>query len=141
MAYCTRADLINRAAEQSITDLTDDNGTTAIDEAKLDAAIALADSMIDSYLRGRYTVPISSPPAIIMGLSTDIAYYRLRLRLGMDDETLKAYEDAKKTLTDISKGVVTLQVTGAPASEVGGSSTVIVSRPRLFTKELLDKRP
>lgn len=50
---------------------------------ELAAGIAWADSVIDGRLAARYTVPFTSPPAIIVSISADLAGYYVIFEMNM----------------------------------------------------------
>lgn len=66
MAYTTAANV-----ELAWSDITE----AEVGVARLAAAIAYADSIIDASLNHRYTVPFSSTPTLIEYISTDFAAY------------------------------------------------------------------
>lgn len=77
----------------------------------LHSAIASADSMINSYLKGITTVPLVNPPEIIKQLSYDIAIFELHDRIQYADipERIKAkYDAAIFYLKDIARGQANL---------------------------------
>ena len=116
MAYCAQADILEQLSEDELVGLTqDDADNPFVDEAKVTRAIADADGVINGYCAKGYTVPLSSVPDLIRGLSVDIAIYNLYSRRGAaPDLRTDRYKAAVKTLENISKGTVTLGVTPAP---------------------------
>ncbi len=77
MTYATKQSMIDAFSERELAELTDDVAHAVIDDDVLGRAIAHADDLIDSKLRERYTVPLASPPAVIVDYAGDIARYRL----------------------------------------------------------------
>lgn len=55
----------------------------AAEPGELTAGIAWADSVIDARLAARYSVPFSSPPAIIVSISADLAGYYVIFEMNM----------------------------------------------------------
>lgn len=94
---------------EDITELTDDEGTGAEIAARVSEAILKADTIIDSYCRGKHTLPFSPVPQFIEQLSVELAIYFLykRRRLNeMDEGVQTSYNEAMKMLRDISKGII-----------------------------------
>lgn len=78
MAYCTVADLIARFGEIEIAQLTDPEDRETVNEAVVQAAITDASGEIDSYLGGRYALPIiDAVPDMLRAGCMDLARYRL----------------------------------------------------------------
>jgi phage gp36-like protein len=110
MAYSTATDLQNYLPAEQVRQLTDDNDTDDIDLEKLNDAIRRADDLIDSYIRGRYTVPLVNIPALIRDMSTKLASYFLFKRsliLTLPDPIKEDYSDANNMLMKIQRGQVT----------------------------------
>lgn len=119
MTYATQQHMVDRYGEREIIQLTD-NGPTqtgAIVADVLTRALEDADAEIDGYLAGRYTLPLSTTPRVILGIACDIARYRLFVE-AVPEVVERRYKDAVKLLENIAKGVVNLGLddTGAPAA-------------------------
>ena len=112
MAYSTIDDLKKYMRAEIIRQLTDDNNTGEIDEIVVDDVILQADTMIDSFLRGRYPVEIISAldvPATICDLSTKLAAYNLyrrNMQLTLPETVSKDYKFCTDMLKDIQKGSI-----------------------------------
>ena len=108
MAYLTQEDIEALRGEPIVTQiLMDSTGSPSPD--RLQSAIDEASSTIDRNLRGRYTVPFTSLPGELLGIAHDLTWYALRRFSGNtpeDDE--KRYQNALKSLRDISSGAVQL---------------------------------
>lgn len=107
--YCSLDDIRKNIPDISLIELTDDNGTGQINTGIAEEAIEYADSTIDGYLRGRYTLPLNPVPKIIQKISIDIAIYHIysrRFELEMPEGMQKRYENAIKLLENIQKGVI-----------------------------------
>jgi phage gp36-like protein len=115
MSYCTSADLIARFSETEIAQLSDTEDRETVNEAVVSAAITDAAGEIDSYLGGRYAVPVASPDARLAAVCMDIARYRL-----YDDhptETVRQrYEDVVAWLKLVATGAIRLAFP-APAED------------------------
>jgi phage gp36-like protein len=120
MAYAIQDDLLEEISEEELVQLTDDEGTGVIDPTKVTRAIDNADAEIDGYLAVRHSVPLSSTPTLIRGLSVAIAIYILYTRRDHADvpESRKdRYRNAVKTLQSVSKGAVKLGIATTPATD------------------------
>jgi len=127
MPYSIIDDIISLLPEAEIIRLTDDEGLGVVGAARVSAAIARADSEIDSYCGGRYAVPVIPVPDLLKKLSADIAAYNLYSRsvMVMPDVWGQRYRNAIRQLEGISRGIVSLGVPGPPASSgrVSGAET------------------
>ncbi len=107
--YCTKADILNLLEEQSLVQLTDDEGTGLVNDARVDTAIADACGEIDGYLGARYPLPLGNTPPIIRKHAVDIAIYNLFSRtLGAPEDRLARYKNAITFLTTVAKGSISL---------------------------------
>ena len=114
--YCTQADI-----EASLVSLRDlkvmtnggDASATTVNTTVLATQIQDADSEIDAYIGVRYELPLSTVPVLIIRLSARITRYKLyTARGGEPEEWIKQdYEQCRKLLQDISKGVAGLGLT------------------------------
>ena len=100
--------------------------------ATIAQAIEDAQSAIDGYLSGRYSTPLSTPPAAIKRLAGDIARYYL-----YDDhatETVqKRYDAAIAFFRDVAAGKVSLGPE-AQASQPTGGTVQMVTGDRVFSR-------
>lgn len=112
MAYATLADLIARFGEEEITQRTDRVNAGTPDAAIAARALDDASAEIDGYLATRYQLPLPTVPAMLARIACDIARYRLWEDLA-SPEVRQRYEDARRLLESISRGVVSL---GLPAN-------------------------
>lgn len=77
MAYCTQQDMIDRFGLDEIVQLTDLVDSGLVDADRLNQAIERGASLIDSYCRGSYQIPLSPVDAIIIDINADLARYHL----------------------------------------------------------------
>ncbi|MBI5328857.1 MAG: DUF1320 domain-containing protein [Deltaproteobacteria bacterium] len=135
--YITKTDIIEQLAEESLMQLTDDEGIGSVNDVRVDAAIEDSEGEVDGYLSVRYACPISPTPKIIKKCAVDIAIYNLYARRDTaNEEREKRYKNAVRFLENASKGVVTL---GADAPIREDSARVsIESADRLWTRKDLD---
>lgn len=121
MGYCTLSDLEKAATAQTIIQLTDDEGLNAVNQTRVDDAVSYADQLIDGYLRGRYTLPLSPVPGLAKSLSVELALFHLysrRLDITMPEPVVGKYKNAVKLLELIQKGLVSLGI-----EETSGAAT------------------
>ncbi len=137
MSYATQQDMIDRFGEQEIIDLTDRTGTGEIDVNVLGKAFADADSQIDSYLMGRYTLPLSCVPDVLMGVAADISRYRL-LGTRPHEVAGQRYKDAIRWLQDVAAGRANLDLDTAQQQAAPGSGPTSSAPDRVFTDETLE---
>lgn len=137
MAYCTESDLAQVRTTDELRRLTDLNGDGVADTGVVSAAIAWADSRIDSYVGKRYTVPLASTPDTIRDCSVVIAIYRLYAnRQSVDDTIRKDYDDAITWLKDIAAGKATLGLEEPPAESPGAGSVEYTVDDRHFGRDV-----
>lgn len=112
--------------------------TGEVDAAVLTEALESASAEIDGYVGAQYKLPLASTPRILNGLACDIARYRL-YTAQVTDSVRRRFEDAIKTLTNISRGVIALPidaaVDGGPAEPAGRDDVMVIeSEDRLFSR-------
>jgi phage gp36-like protein len=124
MSYASQADLVTRFGSQELIELTDRTDGNAIDSAIVTTALVDADAIIDGYLVGRYAVPVTPTPALLLRVAADIARFLL-YKDRPTESVRQAYEDALKILADLSKGTAALAgaaaapLDAAPARPIG----------------------
>lgn len=146
MPYCNLDDLKKAISEKDIIQLTDDKRSGIVDTGIVDEKIAKAGTLIDSYVGGRYTLPLSPAPDLIADIAVDLTVYFLyerRFRANMPESIMKIYSATIKKLEGIQKGE--LQVPGA--TESGGSLETGTGEirsnktadDRIFSKDVMDR--
>lgn len=134
MAYSTLNDLLKQVDEDELIQLTDDEGTGAMDADVVNSAITDADAEIDSYCGTRYSTPFPAAPAMIRKLSCDIAIYNLYARRRNVSEDRQArYDAAVRFLRDVSKGLVTLGAGSPDPVDGGGPQATAKKSDRIYT--------
>ena len=111
MSYATVLDMINRYPNRDLVQLTNEDPTaTAINATPITQALADASAEIDGYIEGRFTLPLTDPPAVLNRLTTDIAMYRMQSLRPLHDleDARKRYEDAVAMLIKVAAGELTL---------------------------------
>jgi phage gp36-like protein len=120
VAYIDVDDLLDELGENTLVQLTDDEGTGEINEARVLKAIDYASGLFDSYARSRYSLPLPSTP-LVRALNLDLAVFHLyKSRSGLPEGVYivkkNAHDEAVKTLKDIGGGKAALDVPAAEES-------------------------
>lgn len=141
MAYSTQADVINQLPEEHVGHLTNDTDGNSINSTVLSSAIEFADSLIDSYLRGKHSVPFTTAPPLIKHISVDLAVWRLYSRRNipwLDEDTSYNYirKEAIKQLEEIRKGVILIDT---PDDTPNTGKLYFVSKKNKAEKKLKSK--
>lgn len=135
----TALDNINgQITEQTVIQLTDDEGLGVVHTGRVDEAIVAADAVIDGYCSSRYVVPFNPVPAIIAKCSLDMAIYNLYSRRVevMPEVRDKNNSAALKLLAAIAKGDVALGGALTPAAPAATNrAPEITSNSRQFTRD------
>lgn len=112
MDYCTIEDIETQTSTPTLIQLTSDDGQEAVNRVVAQEAILYSSTLIDGYLRGRYSLPLDIHFPLLRILAIDLSIHRLysrRMRNEMPEVITKNYEHAISTLKDIQKGVISLQ--------------------------------
>ena len=113
MSYATPTDIINRYPNRDLVQLTNEDPTiTTVNTTVLQQALSDASAEIDGYLGGRFTLPLTDPPAVLNRLASDVAIYRLQALRPLHDlaDARKRYDDAIAMLTKVASGELTLGI-------------------------------
>jgi phage gp36-like protein len=115
MTYASEIDFVNAFGEQLTIELTnlEDPTADAINSDVFDRVAADGDSLIDSYLSGRYALPLPNVPGVLRSLSLDIYRYKLGHN-AQEEDVRRRYDDALALLKEIALGLVNL---GLPATQ------------------------
>lgn len=111
MAYATPNDIMSRYPNRDLVQLSNEDPTqTTVDTDVLQQALNDASAEIDGYIEGRFSLPVSDPPAVLNRLASDIAMYRLQSLRPLHDlaDARQRYEDAVALLVRVARGQVTL---------------------------------
>lgn len=110
--YCTIEDIETQTSTPALIQLSSDNGQEEVNRVVVEEAIIYSSTLIDGYLRGRYSLPLNVRFPLLRILGIDIAIYRLysrRMRNEMPEVIQDNYDHAIATLRDIQKGIITLE--------------------------------
>ena len=143
MDYCTIDDIETYVSTSTLVQLTSDYEQDEIDRAVAEEAIIYSSTLIDGYLRGRYTLPLDARFPLLRIVAIDLSVYRLYSRRMRDDmpEVIETnYKNAIKILQDIQKGSISLETnidTNLPLSSVDYKTNKSY-RDRIFRKVMYE---
>jgi phage gp36-like protein len=138
--YATLESMTAQFGERELIAVTDTDApyTMAINMAKLNLAMAAANSEIDGYLLSRYPTGIQNPPMFLVKVACDIARYHVVTGNGrVTERDTVRYEQAVKTLSNISKGVIALgppPTGGEPTPTLKNEVVMVPVRENVFGK-------
>ncbi len=126
--YATRIDLEERYGAGEL-----EQRESVLSPDAVEQALADADAEIDSYLAGRYAVPIAPTPILLTRLACAIGRYHL-LGDAATEVARKAYEDARAFLREIQAGRASFAGV-ATLSGSGGGTVQMSTSERIFSRE------
>lgn len=112
--YLTHSDLTDELGIAQLVSLTDDDQSDIVNVNALDKAIQYAEGVFDSYIRGRYSLPVATT-AMVRSICTDLAVYWLYRRRSEDTDGVfavkkTAFDEAIALLKSINAGKAGLDV-------------------------------
>lgn len=138
--YYTQQQFIDAHGLDEALRLTDEDGAGIPDADAFTTAIADVSADIDSYLAGRYTLPLAEPvPRVITSIAAALVREKLHGTFPTDAVTRQA-DQARKQLGDLATGKAQLvDVGGAqPDQGVSTASGIRVMGPaRVFSADKL----
>lgn len=139
MAYATIADMTARFGEQRLAELTTRDGPVgAIDQTVLQSALDDAASEIDSYLAGRFALPLPAVPRILTIHAANIAWFRLLGDRAAGIEGAKAnHEAALAFLRRAAAGEISLGDGNDPAASPASGGAQASAPERIFGRDTL----
>lgn len=122
MAYCAKADLVERFGAAELAQLTDETAAHTSADTEIAAVCDEASSLIDGYVAGRYATPLNPAPPMVKSWACAIARQRLwKDRALPESAVANAYEDALRALREVAKGALRLpSAAGVQPAQVGG---------------------
>ena len=106
MNYCTIEEIENQTSTPTLIQLSSDDSQDSINRVVVEESIIYASTIIDGYLRGRYSLPLNAHFPLLRILSIDLAIYRLysrRMRNEMPEVIQTNYNNAISTLRNIRR--------------------------------------
>lgn len=144
MSYITNGMIELRVGAAAYAQLADDDGDGVADAAAVDEIRLAAEGEVNSYLAGRYAVPVDLAAfpqlsGLVVSAVLDVAEYRLRLRRPpVPLETLRRRAEAVDWLTNIATGVLTLPVEGLATTTARGLVARATGNAKVLTHDELD---
>ena len=140
--YGSIDELKRRIPESTLIQLTDDNGLGEVDESVIQELAAGVDELIDSHLRGRFSLPLSPVPGIIRAIALDLYIFEVygrRPEFGIPDAVEKKRGAQMKVLVGIKNGDIQLGIAGSatPAAAAPANSIQVAPGNSVFTTESL----
>lgn len=113
MAYSTDEDIFDAIGLETVRRLTDDDSVGIVDTERLSRTRDDAHEVVKNYLRGRYDLPLSDPPAILAQIEVALLaerLYRRRPNVETPDSVEDAVGEAMDMLRELAKGITTLGI-------------------------------
>lgn len=102
--YITQSNIENAFGQDNIAIWSNLDGGTTVDADRIAAAISYAESMIDDTFRnGRYAVPFSPVPAMVVDWASKLAgvwLFMCRPKFKRDKETAEGFIDIREMVLD-----------------------------------------
>lgn len=129
MLYATPEGLVKRYGEQSIKTLAISANSPKVAEALEDAS-----QTIDSYLAGRYTLPLKSVPAVLERHCCYIARYFLEKNRATD-QARRDYDDSIRYLEKVANGTISLGISEDGKTVEGDNVAIIESQGSVWARD------
>lgn len=136
MTYATLDQLTERYGEGMLVLLTDRGEVTTglIDTGVVEDELARTDGLINSFLRGRYVVPLAEVPDPLPDIALAVTIWKLH-RQSPDQKIKDDYDYAMKLLERLSKGEMKLDVAGVEPPTVKTTGVRLTDRERPLTED------
>ncbi len=143
MDYCTLEDIQIRIGTLPLAQLTNDNGNdNQIDTIVCEEALIYSSTLIDGYLRGKYSLPLNTHFPLLKVIALDLSVYRLfsrRIYTEIPETISENYKNAIKTLELLKKGVITLETeSDINLKSTGEYRTNKTELDKLFNKRVIN---
>ncbi|MGK9477919.1 phage protein Gp36 family protein [Melioribacter sp. OK-6-Me] len=155
MAYSTIDNVSKKIDQQILIQLLNDEGRNEaeIDLTDSDDEIVVRFNQIaeevaeeiDTYLRGRYKLPLSKSSSIIQSISDDRVIYNIKKRRMRDDISASEqniYDETTKQLIMIQRGDIVLDADPVSADTVGLAGEIRVNKTasdKIFNSDMWKK--
>jgi phage gp36-like protein len=138
MPYATKADMQTRYGDTELRQLSDIGTprTGAIVDAVIDRALVDASAWLDSFLVGRYPLPIADTSALAR-LNLDCAAEArfLMMTVNVDDAAQKAHDERLAFYTAVAKGSIDLIAAADIPPAVGVGPVLFDRGSKVFGRE------
>lgn len=131
--YAQIDSLIKRYGEELILSLAR-NAQRQRDDEKLQEALADASQTIDSYIGGRYALPLATVPAVLERHCCYIARYFLEKNRATE-QARRDYEDSLRYLEKVAAGTISLGLSEQGTRVESENTAVIESAGSVWARE------
>ncbi|HDX1124368.1 DUF1320 family protein [Pasteurella multocida] len=131
--YATQESLIKRYTENVILSVAMTKDKT-LDVAKVQEALEDASQTIDSYLAGRYSLPLKQIPAVLERHCCYIARYFLEKNRATD-QARKDYEDSIRYLEKVAAGTISLGISEQGETVESDNTAMIESAGSVWARD------
>lgn len=141
MIYATQADLLERFGETELRQLSDNTSPRigAINSIVVDRALADASAWIDSYLVGRYALPIADVAALgVLKMHCSFEARYLLMTVHADEAAIKAHDERLKWLLGVAKGDIVLIAPEAVPVPAGAGPVLFDKGHKVFGRDAVD---
>lgn len=133
MLYASPESLIKRYTLDVLLSIAR-NDERQLDEPKVYEALEDASQTIDSYLAGRYRLPLNAVPSVLERHCCYIARYFLEKNRATDQARLD-YEDSIRFLEKVASGTISLGLSDMDEPVETDNSAVIESNGSVWSRE------
>lgn len=133
MLYASPESLIKRYTLDVLLSIAR-NDERQLDEPKVYEALEDASQTIDSYLAGRYRLPLNAVPSVLERHCCYIARYFLEKNRATDQARLD-YEDSIRFLEKVASGVISLGLSDMDEPVETENSAVMESNGSVWSRE------
>lgn len=133
MSYATLDDLRKRYGEADLLDLAQQSDGSW-DTVKIYEALDDAAQTIDSYLAGRYTLPLTSVPAVLSRHCCYLARYYLEKNRATE-QARQDYEDSLRFLEKVASGAISLGLSDSGETVESDNTVVMESDGSVWARE------
>ncbi|MGH7948190.1 MAG: gp436 family protein [Candidatus Binataceae bacterium] len=141
MSYAQAQAIVDRYPARDLIQLTnEDPAATTANAEVIGRALDDASAEIDSYLEGRFRLPLTDPPAVLERLAIEIAMYRLQSLRPLHDlkDARQRYDDAIAMLRRVANGEISLGLSPAgSAAPRSAPDDVDEGQRRVFGRDKL----
>ncbi|WP_166838704.1 gp436 family protein [Rheinheimera pleomorphica] len=136
MPYCTVADMISRYGQQDMILLSWREGAAdgEINQPVIEQAIADATAEINGYIGGRYELPLSLVPDVLVRHCCDIARY-LMSGDRTPETVQKRYDSVISYLVKVGKGDLSLGLSQGNPTEPSETIAMIQADGQVFNRK------
>lgn len=140
--YGSLEEIRKRIPESELIQLTDDDSTGEVDETVILELISGVDELIDSHLRGRYSLPLDPVPPMVRAIALDLYLYEVyghRPAFGIPETVKDKRANQMKVLVAIKNGELQLGIAGAvtPPAATSANSIKAAGPQPVFTPDTL----